>query len=198
MNIFVNPNLNDLPTIDYRALEEVQGNLKTLSKENYDKLRNSLTTQGQLAPFFLWINPENDKRIIVDGHQRNKLFRLEKATPFERPYLLVPGDTLEDAKKACLSISSQYGTITEQGFNEFTFDFPADWLQNTIHFDALTKQFEKSLPKAITAFPEDIELKGFKQTHLLLSFPPEKMIEIQELLKPILEKPYVEYEQGSN
>lgn len=198
MEIKINPNLKDLPLIDYRALEEMPGNPKVLEKPNYDRLRNSLLEQGQLAPFFLWVNQENDKRVIVDGHQRKRLFTLEKVTPIERPYLLVPGATYEEAKKALLAISSQYGTITEQGLNEFTFEFPADWVQNTIHFDALTKQFEKSLRPALSAFPEDVELKAFSRTHLLISFPPEKLIEIQELLKPILDKPYVEYEQGSN
>lgn len=198
MEIKINPNLKDLPTLDYRAMEEMQGGLKDLGKENYDRLRNSLQEQGQLAPFFLWIDTKDDKRKIIDGHQRKRLFMLEKVTPVERPFLLVPGDTLEDAKKAALAISSQYGTITEQGFNEFTFEFPPEWIQNTIHFDALSKQFEKSLAPALTAFPEDVELKGFQRTHLLLSFPPEKLIEIQDLLKPILEKPYVEFEQGSN
>jgi hypothetical protein len=198
MEIKINVHLKDLPVIDYRALEESQGNLKTLSKENYDRFRNSLIDQGQLAPFFLWVDPETEKFLIIDGHQRKKIFNLEKVIPFERPYLLVPGETFEQAKKAALAISSQYGTITEQGLNEYTFEFPSEWVHNTVHFDALSKQFEKSIKPALSAFPEDIEIKSFTKTHLLLSFPPDKLIEIQDLLKPILEKPYVEYEQGSN
>jgi len=141
MEIKINPNLIDLPTLDYRAMEDVQGELKILDKENYERLRNTLVEQGQLAPFFIWIDPGTDKRMIVDGHQRKRLFTLEKVTPVERPYILIPGANINEAKKALLAISSQYGRITQEGFDKFTFDFPKDWLNENIHFDELSKAF---------------------------------------------------------
>jgi len=45
---------------------------------------------------------------------------------------------------------------------------------------------------------KEIELRPYRMTHVLLSFPPEKMIDIQKHLGEILKIPEVEYEQGSN
>jgi len=41
-------------------------------------------------------------------------------------------------------------------------------------------------------------IKPFIQTHVLISFPPEKMIYLQELLEQITKIEGVEYEQSSN
>jgi hypothetical protein len=45
---------------------------------------------------------------------------------------------------------------------------------------------------------KEVDLRPYKMTHVLLSFPPEKMIDIQKHLNKILEVPGVEYEQSSN
>lgn len=45
---------------------------------------------------------------------------------------------------------------------------------------------------------QELELKPFQRTHILLSFPPEKLIEIQEYIEKIIQLDFVEYEQGSN
>lgn len=45
---------------------------------------------------------------------------------------------------------------------------------------------------------EETELKPYKKTHILLSFPPEALIDIQEHLEKIIRIDGVEYEQSSN
>lgn len=45
---------------------------------------------------------------------------------------------------------------------------------------------------------EILELQPFNKTHILLSFKPEKLIEIQKYIDKILEIESVEYEQSSN
>lgn len=129
------------PVMDYREMVELQGDLKTLDEHNYSRLRSNLMEQGQLAPFFLWLDPETGKYLVVDGHQRKKIFFVEKVTPYERPYILIPGPTIVEAKKALLAISSQYGTITEIGYEKFTFNFPKEWLDQNVFFDGLQKKF---------------------------------------------------------
>lgn len=37
MIIEINPNLKDLPTVDYREVIEAQGTLKELSKDNFER-----------------------------------------------------------------------------------------------------------------------------------------------------------------
>ena len=50
----------------------------------------------------------------------------------------------------------------------------------------------------IKAEKETLELQPFNKTHILLSFKPEKLIEIQKYIDKIMEIESVEYEQSSN
>ena len=50
-------------------LEHFQGNLKTLSKKEYAKLRQTIDTEGFSFPVFVW-KDKKDKLQIIDGHQR--------------------------------------------------------------------------------------------------------------------------------
>ena len=45
---------------------------------------------------------------------------------------------------------------------------------------------------------KEVELKAFEKTHVLISFPPEKMIDLQDLLEQIRSVEGVEMEQSSN
>lgn len=63
--------------------------------------------------------------------------------------------------------------------------------------EEMMEEYELSKEK-IDIKPKDVELVPYKRTHVLLSFPPEKMIHIQKYLQKITEFSFVEYEQGSN
>jgi len=64
----------------------------------------------------------------------------------------------------------------------------------------------QSLNVKIEELDEDIQkgkivkenIKPFIKTHILISFPPEKMIEIQDYIQKITEIEGIEYEQSSN
>ena len=45
---------------------------------------------------------------------------------------------------------------------------------------------------------ETKKLKPYKKSHILLSFPPEKIVELQPILDQLLNYDYLEYEQASN
>ena len=55
--------------IDWKKLEWLQGNLKELSKESFNKLKTSIVKNGFLMPFHVW---ENGKTWILDGHHRKR------------------------------------------------------------------------------------------------------------------------------
>jgi len=139
MKININPNLSQLPVIDYRDPVDIQGGLKELKKSNYARLRSSLINQGLLSPFVLWKNPQDEKLYLIDGNQRRYVFRMENVEPIKIPYLLVPGANAEEAKKNLLAISSQFGTVTNEGYLKFTFDIQPDWLSVNTNFDSLKK-----------------------------------------------------------
>ena len=58
----------DILPID--ALENFQGNLKKITKENLNKLKKRIIRDGINVPLFVW--RVNDWCRILDGHQRLK------------------------------------------------------------------------------------------------------------------------------
>lgn len=128
-------NPSKLPTIDYRKVKPLQGNLKDLTEENYAKLKNVLEKDGFIVPLFLW--KRGDNYYLIDGHQRHRVLTSEDYQPHEVPYVEIEAKDEADAKKKLLRISSQYGTITQEGYDEFSADLPEAELVETVNFDAL-------------------------------------------------------------
>jgi ParB-like chromosome segregation protein Spo0J len=46
--------------------------------------------------------------------------------------------------------------------------------------------------------PEETEIRPYTRTHILISFPPDRLIDIQEQLEKLLANDFIEYEQASN
>lgn len=164
MDIKINPALMDgddakniiglnLPCIDYRDVKELQGTLKDLSRANYQRLRNSLKKDGLIAPFYIWWQ-DDVTPYLVDGHQRRRVFITEKVEPFKIPYIAIPADSFEDAKKKLLQVTSQYGTITHEGFDEFKVGIDNEWIKENTYFDNLFREFN---PKFATEEDEQKE-----------------------------------------
>jgi hypothetical protein len=133
-------NPNKLPTIDYREVQPLQGNLKELTNENYMKLKKVLETRGFTTPLFIWWF--EDTPYLVDGHQRQRVMMEEKlndAGNFEVPYLRIEATDIKDAKQQVLEVSSQYGTITQEGFDEFIAidELSEEDIVEVVNFDGL-------------------------------------------------------------
>lgn len=132
-----------LKSIDYRDLKPLQGGLKYLSTENYNRLKRSFEEKGLFIPVFVW-NDGGEYRIL-DGHGRERFFQSEKAVfvdgqgreTYEVPCLIVQAENLKDAKEKLLIISSQYQSITQEGLDEFACDLDPIFIHDTLHFDAL-------------------------------------------------------------
>lgn len=107
--IKINKGLKDLPTIDYRVLENLQGDLKTLPKNELKKLKTNIA-QEFTFPFYVWIN--KGRKYIEDGHQRQKALQsLEKdgyKIP-ELPYIEIVAKNKKEAVIKLLQLNSQYG-----------------------------------------------------------------------------------------
>ena len=97
-------------------LKVLQGDLKELTKENYQKLRNRIQKYGFDAPFFIWDN------YILDGTQRKRVLEemfKEGWTVDKVPVVEVQADNINDAKQRLLGYVSQYGDISDDGLYEF-------------------------------------------------------------------------------
>lgn len=137
-NFRISEKLSNLPTLPLGQLTELQGELKELSTVNYQKLKRSIEDKGFIVPVFVWQEPETAVNYICDGHQRSRCLIKEKVsldTPI--PVVFIEAKGILEAKEALLVISSQYGLITQEGYDTFTFDLDEAYLQEMVNFDAL-------------------------------------------------------------
>jgi hypothetical protein len=108
-----------LDRVPLDQLEEFQGNLKSLGKTEYAKLKQSITEKGFIVPCFAWRNG-SDKWKLLDGHQRVRVIRNE-GWEIEGgiPIVEIAATDDRDAKEKLLAIVSRYGRVEGQGLYEF-------------------------------------------------------------------------------
>lgn len=114
-------NPNDLPTAPMSELQATQGDLKFLSKENYQKLKNNIEKHGFDIPVTVWIDSQGDKWLL-DGHQRKHVLETEGWNE-PIPYIVVKAPNMKTASERLLAITSQFGTITQEGLDEYVAKF---------------------------------------------------------------------------
>ena len=128
--------------VRYSELIPTQGNLKELSTENYNKLKDSIIENGFMIPFFVW--EKDDQHFLVDGHQRHRVIESMQLEGFkfpdELPIVKIHAVSLHDAKKKLLLITSQYGEMKGEGLYQFICDNEIDvkFLDST-NYDAIDK-----------------------------------------------------------
>ena len=136
-------NTNNLPTIDYRTVKAFQGNLK--DAKDHEKLLRVLQKRGFDIPLILWFKSNNAAKgaaYLLDGHQRQTVMvdnDVNDNGNYEVPYIRIDAATITEAKARLLEITSQYGTITEQGLREYlqAADLPVAETLELVSFDAL-------------------------------------------------------------
>lgn len=109
----------DLPL---NQIHIMQGELKSLSKERYEQLKNEILTLKFSAPFYIWKDPQSLWQIL-DGTQRKlTLLAMEKEgyqLPAKFPCIEIFADSLEEAAQKLLGYISQYGQVEGDGLREF-------------------------------------------------------------------------------
>ena len=101
-------------------LKPFQGELKSLSKDNYAKLKAEILELGFSEPVSVWVSDEGYQ--ILNGHQRVRVLQSLRGEGFEVPEIpisLVEAVSYKEAKKKVLALTSQYGKIEGQGLYEF-------------------------------------------------------------------------------
>jgi len=138
----------DLLPID--KLINFQGDLKKITPENMQKLKNNIIKNNFSAPIFIWKKSDKSKAYILDGHSRVKaLLELQKEgykIPAKLPIDYIKAINKKEAKEKLLGIASQYGIITEAGLMDFIdeADLDVDSLLNTVE-----------IPNVDIVFPEE-------------------------------------------
>jgi len=105
---------------DIMEFTELQGSLKELSDDSYERLKASILEFGFAFPV-LYCNIEEEK-YIMDGHGRiatTKRMMLEGYEIGNLPASEIYAKDKIEAKKKLLALNSRYGEMTMQGFDDF-------------------------------------------------------------------------------
>ena len=124
-------NPNNLPTIDFHQLTELQGDLKISTPKKIQKLKNSIIKYGVFVPKFAWV--DNETYYIEDGHQTIKaLTELEKAGYIvpEIPYAEIPAKDRKDAGEKLLMLNSKFADINPETSFFDDFDIALDYMDD--------------------------------------------------------------------
>ena len=124
---------------DFLRLNEMcplQGDLKRRSREQLKGLKESLIEEGLLAPFFIWKEKSEETgeelNWLLDGHARWEALKsisedMEDSSLFhgtDFPVVYIEAGDVDEAKKALLQITSQYGSVTKEGAINFCASIP--------------------------------------------------------------------------
>lgn len=130
-------NPNNLPVAPISELSATQGDLKFLSKENYYKLKKTIEKHGFDMPVTVWVDSQGEKWLL-DGHQRKHVLETEGWND-PIPYLVIKAPNMQTAAERLLEITSQYGTVTQEGLDEYIakFELPEMEIKELTNFDGL-------------------------------------------------------------
>lgn len=126
--------------IDYRIAKPIQGDFKSLSVEEENKLLKSYQEMSIFRPALtIWVDESEDEPVynLIDGHQSQSLF-IKHKIKIDGGYIVkalkIAADTLEDAKRKLLIINSEYGEKDVNGFFNFTKDMNLNWIKEHASF----------------------------------------------------------------
>jgi hypothetical protein len=104
-------------------LTVLQGELKSLSTVNYNKLKKEILELGFSSPIHVWA--QNGVNYILDGTQRCRTLRKMTEEGYGVPLLPVvnvEAADVNEAKRKVLALTSQYGKMEGEGLYEFISD----------------------------------------------------------------------------
>ena len=114
--------------IEIDSLVSLQGELKSRTRFQLDKLRNQILEKGFSFPVFIW--QHENRNFIFDGHCRDEICKelLSEGYLFQNgddapgtkiPAVFIFAKNKKEAKEKLLALNSSYGKISEEGFLNF-------------------------------------------------------------------------------
>jgi hypothetical protein len=187
------------PTLKETSIEEIIPDDKNMNKGSLDGqalINHSIRKLG------------TGRSILIDKNNRtiagNKTASAFKANGKKRVVVVeADADTLIAVKRTDIDLDSKEGREMALADNQTS---AISYVADEEMIEAVVEELD--IDKAEWGLPVDEEthkkklkeegLRPFKKTHILLSFSPEKILELQEHLEAIKKIEGVEYEQGSN
>ncbi len=103
-------------------LTPLQGELKILKDENYEKLKHEIVEDGFSFAFSVWESEDDGKIYILDGHQRLETLKRMASEGYSVPAVpvnFVEAKDIKQAMRKLLAAASNYGTMQKDGLLEF-------------------------------------------------------------------------------
>ena len=109
-----------MESLPIAEMSDFQGELKTRTDEDYEKIFASIRKYGIAFPFFVWKSENNN--FVLDGHGRLESLRRAMRTGYivpELPVIYIDAADETVAKNLLLRLNSRYGAITLDGVKDF-------------------------------------------------------------------------------
>lgn len=116
--------------LDISEIHNLQGELKSLHVNEFNKLKKSILEEGLIDPPNVWFDPNKKRWAVVGGHQR--LFVL-KALHMEGYHIgkikctAILADSHTKALEYVLLMSSTYGKMTDASVSDYFMDHNLDF-----------------------------------------------------------------------
>ena len=209
-------NLGNPPTAPLDDFQELQEDFKLTDPDKLEKLINIIIKRGFKYAFKAWKDSDG-KLWIIDAHQRKKALTVLQNRGYKVeniPYEPIFAENKKEAVEEIAAYNSEFGKKNPNTILFEKYDIDEETLDlfslnlGTVNYDEAAESVQEQSASEISDSintPEEhpshkqetIELKPFKQVHVLISFKPERMIDIQHYLEKIKALDFVEYEQIS-
>jgi len=164
-------------------IDEIKKHPKNPKRHNDKLIEESIKDLGYVDDIIV-----DENNVILAGHGR--LDALKKLDYKKVDVIRISGWS-EIQKERFMLLSNK--SVESGGWdNEKLKMFEKDFLKNVGFQEDEFTFFEEKLSEI------NQELKPYKKTHILLSFPPDKFLKIKKFIDEILKIGEIEYEQGSN
>ena len=153
-------NNNNLPTIDFHKLKDLQKGFKVVEREELERLKRSIKKYGIVFPKYVWI--DRGEYYIVDGHQTIRALKELEGEGYqigEIPYISIKAKDKKEAIQRLLLINSKYGKI-----NVFDNQILQEQVINEL--GDILEIPEMRVPDIINVIESEIEKLDFKEPDL--------------------------------
>ncbi len=114
-------------SISIDDLTPFQDDLKSLSKENYEKIKKEIVKNGFSEPISIWRSA--GRNYVLNGHQRIRALSGLRDDGYDVdkiPVSFVAAKTEKEAKRKILGLAGQYGKVEKDELYKFAVDYDLD------------------------------------------------------------------------
>jgi hypothetical protein len=172
-------------------IEGLPKNPRLIKDEKFNKLKKSLEDNPEMLYLReLLVYEHESKFVIIGGNMR--YFAAKELGYSEMPCKIIPKETpIENLRAYTIKDNASFG---EYDWDMLANEWESEDLNNWgVDIPGIENEDDQQVGKI-----EQIEIKPYKKTHVLLSFDPELFIKIKDYLQIIKDTKGVEYEQSSN